>query len=88
MRHNPAIEAHPFSALDCLTVNLRWSDESGQYVATIRELDGLGNVGSTEKEALDRTAAMLLDYLDVAEEQHMRLPWTKAQVKRIREALA
>jgi len=83
-----SLEAHPFADLDCLTVDLEWDDETRQFTAGIQELNGIGNVGSTEKEALDRTGRMLLDYLDVAEENRMRLPLTKAQVQRIREALS
>jgi predicted RNase H-like HicB family nuclease len=88
-RRNPAavIETHPLAALDVLTVDLEWDPDTKNWVSLVRELD-LSDFGKTQEQALDRTQAMILSWLDTMEDFGLRIPLSSSKIQKIRAALA
>lgn len=89
-RKNPAsvAEVHALNALEFLRVEMWWEDQSRAWVTRVPALNGISDFGKTEEEALDRTATMILVALDGLEEDGVKAPFTPAQVRQIRQALA
>lgn len=89
-RRNPAtaVEMHPLSSIEFLTVDLSWDEETGNWATEVLELNRISDFGRTQEEALDRTASMIVSYIDVMQRRGVKPPFSAAQLKQIRERLA
>lgn len=87
-RKNPAsaVKTHPLNQLDFITVEIYWDNEGRYYVTRIPELFNISTQGRDEEAALDMTAGLVLGWLRFMEEKGKKIPLTKAQIRRIREA--
>jgi predicted RNase H-like HicB family nuclease len=88
-KRNPsAVEAHPLNSQNIVNVTLEWEPETRFYVTTVRELNGISTFGRTEEEALDKTAEMILGYLETCFQLNRRPgSITKAKAERLRALL-
>ena len=86
-KRSSAAVAHPLTSLDFLTAELSWDEDTGNWVSFVRELD-LSDFGKTQEQALDRTAAMILTYLNAMEQEGFPIPLPAERIQQIRTALA
>lgn len=88
-RTNPAsaVEAHPLTQLDFIHVTMEWDEETRTWGTYVRELNNASTFGDTQEEALNMTAELILGYIDVLIERGYEPPFSKKQLRQLREAL-
>ena len=61
-----------------LTVDVEW--EKPYYVTYVPELNNISTYGKTREQALERTKALILAYVETSRELGYRLPLSKAKI--------
>jgi predicted RNase H-like HicB family nuclease len=75
-KRNPA--ATTTAEVAGLTVNMEW--EKPYYVTYVPELDNISTYGKTREQALERTKALILAYVETSTDLGHRLPLSKARL--------
>jgi predicted RNase H-like HicB family nuclease len=74
-------------SIEGIRVEIEKDASTKAYVTYVPALGNLSTFGTTLEEALDHTRDMLLTYIVSMDDDGMPLPFSKAEVKRLRRAL-
>ena len=82
-KRNPAIAMA--AKLAGLIVIMEW--EKPYYVTYVPELDNISTYGKTREQALERTKALILAYIETSRDLGHRLPLSKARINTLVSSL-
>jgi predicted RNase H-like HicB family nuclease len=74
-------------SIEGIRVEIERDAATKAYVTFVPALGQLSTFGETLEEALDQTRDMLLTYIVSMDDEGMPLPFSKAEIKRLRRAL-
>jgi predicted RNase H-like HicB family nuclease len=74
-------------SIEGIRVEIERDADTKAYVTFVPALGQLSTFGETLEEALDQTRDMLLTYIVSMDDEGMPLPFSKAEIKRLRRAL-
>lgn len=78
-KRNPAIAG----AVELAGLIVNWEWEKPYYVTYVPELDNISTYGKTYEQALERTKALILAYVDTSRDLGYRLPLSKARINSV-----
>ena len=79
---NPQV-LHPLAETDLIAVEMEWDEKTRSWVSRVPELDGISTFGSSYEEALDRTAEMIVGWIETMRELGLRLPISEKRADQI-----
>jgi len=83
---NPQV-MHPLEETDLLKIDMEWDEESRSWVSYVPELNGISTYGPTYEKTLDRTAEMIVGWIQTMDESGLRLPISRRRAENILQLL-
>lgn len=73
--------------VESIPVEIEWDEEAAKWVTHVPLLNGISTFGDTQTEALQRTKALMFDYIETMAQDGLPLPFTKAELRQVLAAL-